>query len=63
MIYTGTKAKLVLSRLLDKSLHEECSGYFYDAFFNNWVGFDNSGNRLLELEFNSEETAKTFANG
>lgn len=61
-VYYGTKAKLVLSKLLDtpKENRSTCSGYFYDAFFNNWVGFTSIDNSLFELEFTSEKEAKFF---
>lgn len=61
-VYYGTKAKLVLSKLLDtpKENRGTCSGYFYDCIFNNWVAFTNIEGSLLELEFNSEKEAKFF---
>lgn len=69
-VYYGTKAKLVLKKLLApvndlpkwqlRLEKDKCSGYYYNYMSDNWIAFDNSDNNLLILELNSQEEASFF---
>lgn len=69
-VYYGTKAKLVLNKLLApvddlprwqlKLKKDKCSGYYYDYRSNKWIGFDNHNNDLWIEEFPEELDAKFF---
>lgn len=67
-VYYGTKAKLVLNKLLApvddlprwqiKFEKDRCSGYYYEYLSNQWIAFDNTNNELIILELNTKEEAE-----
>lgn len=69
-VHYGTKAKLVLKKLLApvddlsrwqlRLKKDICVGYYYNYMSDNWIAFDNSDNNLLILGINSQEEASFF---